>query len=148
MQPGTCARRAETSATGTIAMPAISATPINGMARKFNTSPANVTRENTSALTGKSIASTASDAANIAAAGRVTRATTDNLALAALAADPVIAAGSANLACSAGITTGTTTRMASVAPNVRTNAGSVAESGSVATRQAAANASVLSGGPR
>src|SRR5204862_315200 len=53
--PTSAAPRADTSAAGTTAMPATCAMPISGIARKFNARPANVTRENASAPTGKSI---------------------------------------------------------------------------------------------
>ena len=46
-------------------MPAICATPISGMARKFSASPAKVTREKTSAPIGNRSASVAADAANM-----------------------------------------------------------------------------------
>ena len=51
-------------------MPATCATAIRGIARKLRPRPAKVTRENVSAPIGKSNASTATDAANIAKADR------------------------------------------------------------------------------
>src|SRR5438046_8545640 len=68
--PVASASRVDTIAAGTTAIPAICATPINGIARKFSARPANVTRENASAPTGNSMASAAADAANMATAGR------------------------------------------------------------------------------
>src|SRR5689334_24983143 len=63
--PAAAASRADRSASGTTHIPAICATAISGIAKKFNASPANVTRENTYALTGNNITSAASDATNI-----------------------------------------------------------------------------------
>jgi hypothetical protein len=94
------------------------------MATKLSTTPANVTREKMRAPTGNSIASVATDARSMATIAATTR-------------------GNRRLA-----TMGITTRMASVAPKVRTKAGSATDNGCVATRQAATNASVLRGGLR
>src|SRR5205814_5687526 len=96
-------------ATGTTAMPAICATAMSGIARKLSTSPANVMREKISAPIGKRSASTAADAASIDNAARQM---TIHQALAALAGIRVVtgSAGSASIV----VTTGTTTRMATV----------------------------------
>src|SRR5919197_1953136 len=72
IQPIAAARWVEIADAGTTAIPAICAMLISGMARKFSASPANVTRENSSAPIGSSIASTAADATNIATHGRIT----------------------------------------------------------------------------
>ncbi|MGC4084063.1 MAG: hypothetical protein QM736_18625 [Vicinamibacterales bacterium] len=62
IDPAPSARRGEIAQIGTATIPAICATAISGMAAKFRTSPAKVTREKRNAPTGISIASTASDA--------------------------------------------------------------------------------------
>src|SRR5690349_14145961 len=95
--PATSASRHQTSLSGTTAIPATCATAMSGMARKFSTRPAKVTREKNSAPTGKSAASVAADATNSDAGASSQR-------------------GSASVMESA------TKRMASVAPNVRMNA--------------------------
>ena len=98
---------------------------ISGIARKFSARPAKVTRENTSAPTGNSSASAATEAANIASDAAATREARNRRATLRFAArvDRRDA--------------GTTTRIASVAPKVRTNAGSATDSGSAATSSAA-----------
>src|SRR3989338_3300005 len=108
---------AKTIAAGTSAIPAIWAMPISGIARKLSPSPAHVTREKTVAPIGKSIASAATDIMNIITTGTVGRGRRQAVA------------------------TGTVTRIASVAPQVSRNAGSVTTSGSVATRTAATTVS-------
>src|SRR5260221_9890568 len=112
------------AASGTTIIPATCATPINGIATKFRPRPANVTRENTIAPTGNSTASAAADAANIATSGRSGRRHSRAKAM----------------------TAGTTTRIASVAPQVRANAGSATDSGSLATSSATTSASQVTGG--
>ena len=131
----------DTSASGTTTIPAICATPISGMARKFSASPAKVTREKVSAPIGKRSASAATEAANIAKSDRL------NAEIAETAEPIAFSARSADSAFHF-VITGTTTRMASVAPQVRTNAGSATLSGSAATRSAATSARAFSGGLR
>jgi hypothetical protein len=67
-KPGTAERRRH-ERTGTTTIPAIWASAISGIATKFSTRPANVTRAKNSAPIGNSIASVAADAANIDTAG-------------------------------------------------------------------------------
>src|SRR5580765_4091010 len=119
-KPGRRPRGADNSPTGTTTMPAICASAISGIARKLSARPANVTREKSSAPTGNSIASVATDAVNIETAGFRNRG--------------IRIQGWA----------GTIDRIASVAPKVRTKAGSTAENGWAPMRQAATNASALS----
>src|SRR5207244_12920305 len=99
-------------------------TAVSGIATTCSGRPATVTREKTRALTGNNIASAATDAANIAASGLTRR----------------------GIARPSRI--GTTTRIANVAPNVSTNAGSATVSGAVATRSAPTKARVFNGGLR
>src|SRR4249919_2572704 len=115
-QPATRAIGRETIASGTTAMPATCAMAIRGIARKLSPRPAKVMRENVSAPIGKSNASTASVAANIAKADRPTQATHE----VAAACLPLAGATGSSRA----VATGTTTRIASVAPKVNRNAGS------------------------
>ena len=124
--PARAATGDDASASGTTAIPASCATPISGIARKFKPSPANVTRENSVAPTGNSIASAAADAAK-----------------SATGADSTRAKGNRDRT-----TSGTTMRMASVAPNVSRKPGSAIESGSIATSTPATTARALSGGLR
>ncbi len=119
--PQAAASRVEMSAVGTTTIPAIWATPMSGIARKLSARPANVMREKTIAPIGNNSASVAIEAASMAAGARAIRGSRQRC------------------------TTGTTRRIASVAPNVSTNAGSVTDSGSAATRHAATSASVLRG---
>src|SRR5215472_4610729 len=104
-------------------MPAIWATAISGIARKLSARPANVTREKNNAPAGSNAASVAADATNSDTIGNRRRG---------------IAVG----------IDGATTRIASVAPKVRMNAGSTTENGWTATRRTATSARVLSGGLR
>ena len=142
IQPVAAAAVCDTSAIGTTAMPAICATAIIGIARKLSARPAKVTRENTRAPTGKSIASAATDAANIAIKDRRIPARFFFAFFAFFAFCAAVPAGIPD------VTTGTTTIIASVAPNVRMNAGSTTDNGSAPTSSAATKASVFSGGLR
>src|SRR3954451_10519884 len=65
IQPAAAAAMVDTDHSGTTAIPAICATPINGIARKLSPRPAKVIREKIHAPIGNNSASAASEAANI-----------------------------------------------------------------------------------
>src|SRR5579871_6357665 len=73
INPTAAAIFADTSASGTMAMPASCATAISGIAKKLSASPAKVTLENSRAAAGISAASVAADAINKDTSGATRR---------------------------------------------------------------------------
>ena len=121
-------------AAASVAIAAACTTAISGMAAKFRTSPAKVTRENTRALTG------------MRAISAVTVATRSD-AIAIAAVPPKLLRSHLKVPTSQATSRAAPSRMPSVAPNDRTNPASSTATGESATRATAAHGQRIEGGP-
>src|SRR4051794_3334483 len=133
--PAADATAGATYAAASVAIAAACTTAISGIAAKFRPSPANVTRENTTALTGTR------------ATSAVTVATRrDAAAIVIVPTQPL--RFHAKVSISHATSRAAPSRMPSVAPNDRTNPASNTAPGESAAPATAATASALSAGPR